>query len=770
MLNPSQQAGVDHRGTPLLLLAGAGTGKTRVITHRVASLMEEGVRPWEILAVTFTNRAAAEMRERIDELCRAREAIPDFSPRDLWVGTFHAICARILRTHGAAIGLSPRFTIYDSDDQKTLMRNVLKDMQAAKEISPGLVLGHVDKAKNRGFGPRELNRLELEEPLLSTVQVAWEHYERRCRAADACDFGDLLVLTVRLLMQAKLSVGEGSQLADFDPVLRLCRRFCHVVVDEYQDTNPIQARLVELLSESAQLCVVGDDDQAIYGWRGADVAQILGFPDRHEGTEVIRLEQNYRSTSHILHCADCVIRRNESRHGKTLWSDLGDGELVRVACLADEKKEAQFAAQWIQRGLDDGASVEDFAIFYRTHAQSRAIEEGLRRANIDYRIVGGTRFFDRREIKDLVAYLRLLVSPNSDLDVLRIINVPRRGIGKKTIEGLQSIANTHEISLFEAMERIEESTLGPAAKRKVMGFHALLSEFRTLGERESPGTVAEEILEKIAYHQHLTTFDDDGVQAETRLENLQEFVGSLTEFGNENPESGLPEYLEEVSLATSAENVQGEDAVTLMTVHSAKGLEFERVIICGLEERIFPHVRSLEDRVQMEEERRLAYVAVTRAKRQLLCTYTESRWLFGQTQVNRPSRFVGDFPEASISQFGTAPRARMHSRRQGGATAFGDRDPLGGENHQGARDDTRWNSDIELDEDVAEASASEDREIQTEEGDGVALYVGMNVRHRKFGTGSVLAWSGQGKDMKLTLSFTGYGTKQILARFCEPLR
>jgi DNA helicase-2/ATP-dependent DNA helicase PcrA len=763
-LNPSQQAGVDHRSSPLLLLAGAGTGKTRVITHRVAALLEEGVRPWEILAVTFTNKAAAEMRERIEGLCAARPNLQPEMVRDLWVGTFHAICARILRRHGEVLGLSRRFTIYDTDDQRTLMRNVLKDMKVSKDLAtPGVVLSTIDRAKNRGFGRSQLDRLGVEDPLRDTVAEAWKAYEERCRAADACDFGDLLVLTVRLLERA--SEGDG-QLADLDPVARLCSRFRHVVVDEYQDTNPVQARLVELLSPRAELCVVGDDDQAIYGWRGADVAQILDFPQRHPDTRVIRLEQNYRSTEFILRCADAVIRRNQDRLGKTLWSDLGAGEPVRVACLRDEKAEASFVAQWIRNALDEGADGEDIAVFYRTHAQSRVLEEQLRREGIGYRIVGGIRFYERREIKDLVAYLRLMITPNSDLDVLRVINTPRRGIGKKSIDALQAHAAALGVSLHEAMGKLEGASLGKAALRKISQFRALLDEFAEARGDRSLDELAEFVLERVGYRDHLfSSSGDEQVQAETRFENLQEFVGSLAAFSEERPDADLAEYLEEISLATSGDETDLSDAITLMTVHSAKGLEFEWVILCGMEERIFPHVRSLDDPVQMEEERRLAYVAVTRAKRNLLVTLAETRTIYGQTQVNHASRFVGDLPRDAIMELGGRPRGRLPTRSAAARPAFG---------ASGARSEPqpeRWNSDIELDADYQEGPPQGDIDIDLgpAEGEGVAMYVGMQIRHRKFGVGSVLGWSGHGANLKLELRFPEHGSKTVLARFCEPL-
>jgi DNA helicase-2/ATP-dependent DNA helicase PcrA len=731
-LNPEQQRAVDYRGGPILVLAGAGTGKTRVITHRVASLLEEDVEPWRILAVTFTNKAASEMRERIGGLCE------DLETKGLWVGTFHSICARILRRNGEAVGLSKNFSIYDTTDQRTLMKRVLKDQRVSDKLfSPAGVLGHVDKAKNQGLGPSGLSQVGIVEPQLTIVERAWTEYEKRLRAADAADFGDLLVLTVELLRKA--GEGEQGQLGELDPVARLRRRFSHVVVDEYQDTNPVQSALVGLLSGHAQLCVVGDDDQAIYGWRGADVAQFLAFPERHTGCEVVRLEQNYRSTGHILTCADAIISRNAGRLGKTLWSELGDGPKVRLYARQDERMEARSVAREVANIIAEGEDPEGVAVFYRTHAQSRALEEAFRRENVGYRIVGGTRFFDRMEVKDLIAYLRLLVTPASDLDLLRAINRPGRGIGNKTIERLAAWASDHGTSLWEATENAPAAGLKTAAQRRVGEFRQLILELARETEGARLDEVAEAVLERSGYREALAANDD--IESVGRLENLQEFLGALSEFVIEEPDAGLAEYLELVSLATNEEESEASDGVTLMTVHSAKGLEFDHVYVTGMEEGVFPHARSLEDPLAMEEERRLAYVAVTRARRHLSLSFTARRFLYGSVQVNAPSRFVGELPLGAIMELGET-RHRPSAARADFA-------------EQPAEPD--WDDDIELDD-----GHEGDRE-------GVSLYVGMSVRHRKFGVGDLVGWNGAGDNLKLVVRFPSVGQKTILARFCEPV-
>lgn len=787
-LNPAQRAGVSHRGGPLLLLAGAGTGKTRVITHRVAALIDEGVPAWRILAVTFTNKAAGEMRERIAGLLEME--LDELRRDGPWIGTFHSICARILRRHGEAVGLSRNFAIYDADDQKSLMRKILKALDIdPRMLSPSAVLSKIDAAKNLGLPRSRLDELGYGEPVLSWTRRAWELYEDTLRSSDAADFGDLLTLTVELLRKATPEAAARAEAAPggkaarkvklhtnssgptrVNPVLGLRRRFMHVVVDEFQDTNPVQAELVDLLcGERSELCVVGDDDQAIYGWRGADVRQILSFPDKHPGCEVIRLEQNYRSTTLILDCANAVISHGARRHDKHLWSELGEGEAVGVFGFGDEREEARWVARTVQAAVDEGESPSQIAVFYRTHAQSRPLEEAMRLHGIAYRMLGGIRFYDRREIKDLVAYLRLIVNPDSDLDCLRIINVPPRRIGAKTLERLTSWALREGLSIYAATgassEHGAKAGLGKAAARAVRGFHDLVEELRADAEGLEFEEIAALILERTGYLDSIEE-EQDG---DARVENLQEFIGALEEFRVEQPEASLAEYLEQISLATSADDRSYDDAITLMTIHSAKGLEFDRVLLTGMEEGVFPHARSIDtgDPTAIEEERRLAYVALTRARRNLSLSYVERRFLWGDTKLNAPSRFLSELPDHAVA------RNRRAARR---------RRPLAPRKAQKPREPS-WDDDIELDPEYADsgsigreleadapAADDEDRiepEIDYEPDEAVAIFKGMMVRHPKFGVGSVLAWSGTGRNMKLTLNFRGE-RKVILARFCTP--
>lgn len=742
-----------HRGSPLLVLAGAGTGKTRVITHRVAALLDEGIPPWRILAVTFTNRAAGEMRERIDRLCGGRH-----ETRELWVGTFHSICARILRRFGEPVGLSRYFSIYDTSDQAAVMGRVLEHIKApAKQYTPRGVLGQLDRAKNQGLGPEHLEQLGLRDPVLTVVRKAFVEYAKRLRAADAADFGDLLVLTVELLRRAPRQA--GGQLADLDPVLKLLGRFQHVVVDEFQDTNPVQAELVDRLSQRAELCVVGDDDQAIYGWRGADVDQILRFPDRHPHTEIVRLEQNYRSTSHILTCADAVIRRNSGRLGKTLWSELGEGDPVRVLALSDERDEARLVAREIRVAVDDGASPEEFAVFYRTHAQSRVLEDELRTAGLSVRILGGVAFYERMEIKDAISYLVLLRNPRSDAHLTRIINKPPRKIGKTTVGRLVEHAAARGTSLHESLADAKAAGLSASAAKRVAAVGAMLEELRALVDTLPLDELLPEILDRTGYRLWLS--EDGSEEAQARLENLQELQGNLIEFVEQRPEATLDDYLEGVSLA-GAERGDGDDgrAVTLMTVHSAKGLEFEHVYLTGMEERVFPHARVLEDPEQLEEERRLAYVAITRAKRGLCVSMAQRRMLYGQRQLGTPSRFVLDLPPGASVGMGVARRPARTS------TSAAARTP--------ARAASPWQDDIRYEEPPAADDPDlgpedfDEPTIDSDDAEGVHLWVGMPVRHRVHGVGELLGWSGSGPGLRLRLRFRDGSVRTIVASYCAP--
>ncbi|NMC71223.1 MAG: UvrD-helicase domain-containing protein, partial [Myxococcales bacterium] len=654
-LSEPQRRAVLHGEGPLLVLAGAGSGKTRVITYRVARLCAEaGVAPWRILAVTFTNKAAGEMRERVRRLLG-----PDAA--QIWLGTFHATCARLLRRWPGPAGLQPDFTIYDDDDSRTLIARVIKDLDIDATLCPPReVQGRIDRAKQDGRGPDDLPvRSSLDE----LARRVYAEYDARLRQLNAADFGDLLVLTVRMLERHEALREE------------LRERFEHLLVDEFQDTNKIQFRLIELLlNERRNVCVVGDDDQSIYRWRGAEVKNILEFDRRFPGTVVVRLEQNYRSTRNVLSAAAAVVRRNVSRHPKELWTANPAGEPVKVVLAGDEREEAGAVARLVAAAHAEGLALADQAVFYRIHAQSRVLEEALRGRNIPYVVVGGFRFFERAEVKNLLAYLRLLVNPSDDVSFLRIVNVPVRGVGRVSAERLADHARAAGLPLAVAAARAGDiEGLPPAAARALTALAGQLSSWRD-ALVEGPGEVARRVFDESGYRAALE--NDRSPDAETRLQNVHELLGSIEEWALEHSEPTLSGYLEHVTLQTAVDELDGKavDRLPLMTVHSAKGLEFDTVYVAGMEDGLFPYGLRQDElhdqrerQARLEEERRLAYVAMTRARRRLWLLHAARRQLFGGIQAYPPSRFLGDLPKDAIEE-AVLPGAR-------GASAWAEPQP-----------------------------------------------------------------------------------------------
>ncbi|MGB5548397.1 MAG: UvrD-helicase domain-containing protein, partial [Polyangiales bacterium] len=634
-LNSRQREAVVHEGGPLVVFAGAGSGKTRVITFRVAQLIAtHDVAPWRILAVTFTNKAAGEMRERLLSLLGEQGAA-------VQVGTFHATCARLLRRYGESSGLSKDFTIYDDQDQQALVKRVLRDLGLdEKRYQPKAMAGRINRAKQEVQGPDEI---ETPDAWSEVVRRVYTSYEARLQQANALDFGDLIYRTVRAL--------------ESDETFRdaIVGRFSHVLVGEFQDTNHAQFRLVRLLSEGHRnLCVVGDDDQSIYRWRGADRRNILDFRASFPDATLVKLEQNYRSTQRILRAANAVIARNTDREPKELWTDNPEGDPILVVRTMDERDEARLVVRGVRELSSQGNRLSDVAVFYRTHAQSRVIEESLRSANIGYRIVGGMRFYDRAEVKDLLAYLRVMTNPADDMSLLRIINTPTRGIGKTTINRLLDFAAQFGQSLSDLLE--DDAMLGQfgsGARKRLEAFRGLMSTLGDVAASGAPlGEVGAELVQQSGYAEMLQ--HDDTPEADARFQNIQELVASMDEFQSERPESTLAEFLENVTLQTSADEQTGGDRVTLMTVHAAKGLEFPVVMVTGLEEQVFPFkgIDPWEDPEELEEERRLAYVAFTRAERRLVLSFAAVRRIFGQQRVGIPSRFLTELPAEDIEWIG----------------------------------------------------------------------------------------------------------------------
>jgi DNA helicase-2/ATP-dependent DNA helicase PcrA len=662
-LNDAQRSAVLHGDGPLLVFAGAGSGKTRVITYRIARLLSEGVPPWRILAVTFTNKAAAELRHRL-------EGLAGDLARDLWMGTFHSLSARLLRRYGSELGLSQRFSIYDESDQKALITRVIRDAGFdERSLVPKACLGRIHAKKREGILPADLApTFEFDEALLRI----YSGYEKALRAADAVDFDDLILHMVKLL-ETRPSPGSAGSSGDTPQPGRghageeLRNRYDHVLVDEFQDTNAIQYRWVRAFAaRTRNLCVVGDDDQSIYAWRGADIRNIRDFSRDFPDAEVIKLEQNYRSTANIVLCAQRVIEAASDRAEKKLWTGAAAGDKVILTAMRDEREEADLVVRSLRERLRAGVPPRELAVFYRVNAQSRVFEEALRRDNLPYQIVGGMRFFERAEVKNLLAYLRFLDNPRSDADLVRVFNLPARGLGNKTLDRLLSRANALGASVFDALAaNAEDPELNAGTKKKLTAFHGLLQELRQLQQERPPSELAREVLLRTGYEASLRT--ENSAEADARLENLAELIGSIKEYEAECERLGkvaaLDEYLERVSLVSDQDSIQEGSAVLLMTVHSAKGLEFDTVFLTGMEEETFPY-RGLdsESNEELEEERRLAYVAITRARKRLFISYAAARMIFGQTKYLAPSRFLEQLPSEIVEHRGQSGFSmRMHA-------------------------------------------------------------------------------------------------------------
>jgi len=730
-LNPPQKEAVLHGEGPLLILAGAGSGKTRVITHRIAHLIRErDVHPRNILAVTFTNKAANEMAERVGKLLGGGE-VPQIS-------TFHAACGRILRSQIHHLGYESSFAIYDDKDAERLLKDVLAELNLDdKRFPPKAIGAAIDDFKNRGLFPEDLDAVGTGDVFNERLVRIYAAYQERLKKCNALDFGDMLIQTVRLL-------------SDFPEVRSIYQeRFQWILVDEYQDTNPVQYRLIKLLAgERRNLCVVGDDDQSIYSWRGADIRNILEFEKDFPGVRVVRLEQNYRSTATILKAAGEVVRHNFGRKGKTLWTENPAGENIRYLRVESDREEARTVCREIARLRANGVPLEEMAVFYRTNAQSRQVEEALVAEALPYHIVGGVRFYARMEVKDILAYLRVLDNPADEISLKRIINVPARGIGTATIDKISGQAARNGISMYAALQEAAESGLPAAGPRgRVAAFSAMMERFRETKASSGLPELARMVMEESGYLNRLRESRDE--EDAERLENLEQLLAAMEEFCEKNPEAGLSEFLEQVSLVSDLEQgEQGKPSVTLMTLHAAKGLEFRAVFMIGMEERLFPHVRALDDLDGMEEERRLCYVGMTRARERLYLLNARRRYLFGQDQSNPPSRFLKDIPGELLDEEGTGNGYRA-DRPYGQAPA--------------ARREYAESHNLAA---AAEFSAPNEVEIVPEpEEEYGEVYVGMKVRHAKFGLGTIRKIEGSGEAQKAIVWFNSAGPKKLLLRF-----
>ena len=734
-LNEQQKEAVLHTEGPLLILAGAGSGKTRVLTHRIVYLIEEkGVNPWNILAITFTNKAAGEMRERVDNLV-------GFGSESIWVSTFHSMCVRILRRHIDLLGFDTNFTIYDTDDQKTLMKDICKLLQIdTKLFRERSLLTAISQAKNELVTPEEFRIQAQGDFSRQKIASVYEEYEKQMRANNALDFDDLLVKAVQLF-QTQADVLDYYQ-----------ERFRYIMVDEYQDTNTVQFELVRLLSAKYRnLCVVGDDDQSIYKFRGANIRNILDFEQVFPDAKVIKLEQNYRSTSNILNAANAVIRHNHGRKDKTLWTDNGEGDKINVRQFDTAFDEAEYIVGDIRERVESGkAAYNDHAILYRTNAQSRMFEEKFVTANIPYKIVGGINFYARREIKDLLAYLKTIDNGRDDLAVRRIINVPKRGIGLTSINRVQEYASGREIGFYEALRAVDLiPNIGRGAS-KLESFVALIEHFKTDAKELTISELMQEILEETGYIESLK--EEGSEEAESRIENIDELISKITAYEetceDRDEPATLNGFLEEVALVADIDSLdESNDYVVLMTLHSAKGLEFPHVYLAGMEDGIFPSYMTItaDDPEEVEEERRLCYVGITRAEEELTLTCARRRMIRGETQYNKMSRFLKEIPMELLSTGAVFQKPEPEEERKPSA-------------YQQARQAFRAKAFVQ---------PGAARSFGSPKGEGPGYQVGDRVRHVKFGEGTVTAMVEGGRDYEVTVDFDGPGTKKMFAAFAK---
>ena len=729
-LNPAQHDAVTHNGGPLLVVAGAGSGKTRVLTRRIAWLIDQGVSPFEILAITFTNKAADEMKQRVASLVGPVAT-------KMWVSTFHSACVRILRREADIIRFPSNFTIYDQADAVRMVGYVIRDLGVdPKRYQPRAVHGIISSAKNDGFDAAAFQARASESGPSIEKRAAdiYVEYQRRLQQAAAMDFDDLLLNTVKLFRESPEALAYYQ------------RRFKHLLVDEYQDTNGVQNELVVKLAEQhREVTVVGDSDQSVYRFRGADIRNIIEFEHAFPDTTVVLLEQNYRSTQVILDAANAVISNNFGRKPKNLWTDSNRGDLILRYHADDEVGEAQFVAGELAQLHDTGDfRWGEMAVFYRTNAQSRVLEEYFLRVGIPYKVVGGTRFYDRKEVKDAVAYLKAAANPADEVSIKRIINVPKRGVGDTSVAKVESYARTNAMTFIDALRRADDAGVSGRAIKGIAGFLSLLDSF-TDELANGPAPALEAILRDTGYVAELE--DDRSVEAEGRLENLQELVGVARQFET------VDEFLEQVSLVTDSDEVDDDDsAVVLMTLHAAKGLEFPVVTIIGLEDGIFPHMRSLTDPDEMEEERRLAYVGITRAQKRLYLTNAWSRLLFGQTNYNPPSRFLDEIPSELLND---APGSRDDRSRN--RSVFGRSGSQGSRRSGGGGTASSFGGRNRLVD-----TALKPRGPQASGADELDLRIGDDVLHKKWGEGVILGLDGTGDKTEVVVNFASVGQKTLL--------
>ena len=750
-MNERQKEAVQHTQGPLLIMAGAGSGKTRVLTHRMAYILaEEEVHPWNILAITFTNKAAREMKERVSQLVGSQA-------EEMWVSTFHSMCVRILRRDIELLGFQRSFTICDPSEQQTAMKRILKKLDIDNEkYDYRMILNSISQAKNDLEDVEEFNK-KYTGYVEQIIGKCYREYQKELAKSMTLDFDDLIMLTVQLFQKHPKTLQYYQQ------------KFQYIHVDEYQDTNHAQYRLVTMLAKKFKnICVVGDADQSIYGWRGADMSNILEFERDYQQAKVVLLEQNYRSTKTILQAANHVIENNVNRKVKKLWTENEEGQLITYYRAQSEQDEGYYVLSQIQSLLRDGYHYDDFAILYRTNAQSRVMEENLLKSNIPFRLVGGQRFYDRLEIKDLLAYLRLIVNPQDDLSFRRIVNSPKRGIVATSLAKLSDFAEVYQLSLLEASEQISVSPLSGKAAKALEKFATTIEDLRKMQEFLSISEFVEQVIEKTGYLASLEK--QHTMEADARIENIQEFISVAKQFEQERLEeesedSPLLQFLTDLSLVSDADSDEGDGRmVTLMTLHAAKGLEFPVVFMIGLEEGIFPSFRSIMEHDDVEEERRLAYVGITRAEQKLFLTNAYSRLLYGRTQTNRPSRFILEIGEELFDSnqqksYGSTSResASFVSKTSSSGSLF--------DKYRSKSQVTAYQSKAVQPSSIQPSVIRQVQKQTVAANDGAVWKVGDKVMHKKWNVGTVVKVTGEGTNQEIDVAFAGMGIKRLLASF-----
>ncbi|MDD6490794.1 MAG: DNA helicase PcrA [Firmicutes bacterium] len=737
-LNEQQKKGVFTTEGPVLLLAGAGSGKTRVLTHRIAYLIDElGINAWNIMAITFTNKAAGEMKERVEDLV-------GIGSDSIWVTTFHSTCVRILRRYADRLGYDNNFTIYDTDDQKSVMKDICKRLQIdTKTLKERAILSAISSAKDELISPREYEVSAMGDFRKQKIAQAYREYQETLKKSNAMDFDDLIMKTVELLKNDQEVLGSYQ------------KRFKYIMVDEYQDTNTAQFELIRLLADAHHnLCVVGDDDQSIYKFRGANIRNILDFEKVYPEAEIIRLEQNYRSTQNVLDAANAVIRNNKGRKEKTLWTDRGEGNRIHFRQFENAYEEAEFIADDVAHKKREGiADYGDCAVLFRTNAQARLLEERFIVEGIPYDVVGGTNFYARREIKDLLAYLKTIDNGRDDLAVKRIINVPRRGIGAATIARVQDYADMREISFYDALRQADDITgLGKSAS-KLKPFVTMIQSFRSKLEYYGLEDLIKDVIETTGYVAELEASDEE--DAESRIENIDELISKVVSYEEAHDQPTLGEFLEEVALVADIDNVEnGSNKVLLMTLHSAKGLEFPHVYLAGMEDGIFPSYMTIvaDDPDEIEEERRLAYVGITRAKEDLTLCYAKLRMVRGETQMNAVSRFVKEIPERLMDNRLPAPKYKPVATPMPKRTAAENKPYIAGGGLGSLK------------------AAGINKGVGAVTGGKPDYDIGDRVKHVKYGEGTVTDLEPGARDYKVTVDFDDVGQKIMYAAFAKLIK